>query len=368
MTNYAYNFKAPARINLIGEHIDYNGGVVLPCCIDLYINLYLNLRNDNNIIIKSDDFENEIKTTLDNLEYSTSFSWATYVVGVFYILKQRGYNIENGFDLYYNSEIPLGSGLSSSAAILVVTIFAINKICKLNIDKETIVLIAKDVENIYCNLSSGIMDEAIITLGKKDSALLLDCASFKYKYYDLNLLDYSFVVLKTNKSRKLVESKYNERVLECSKGLEAISKHYPIKNLCELKECDIERINKLIDDPIVLKRVKHVILENERVYKFIDALNLSNIKILGKLLNESHESLKNMYEVSGFHLDSIVEAAIKSNAIGARMTGAGFGGCAIALIKSSEFEAFKKSVIENYYAKTNIICDVYKVNIVDGVN
>ncbi len=367
MTNFMYNFKAPARINLIGEHIDYNGGVVLPCCIDLYINLYVNLRSDNQLIISSDNFDTSINTNLNNLEYSSSYLWATYVVGVFYILKQRGYKVDKGLDLYYKSEIPLGSGLSSSAAILVVTIFAINKIFSLNINKETIVLIAKDVENIYCKLSSGIMDEAIITLGKKNTALLLDCASFKYKYYDLNLKNYTFVILKTNKSRKLVESKYNERVLECSKGLEMISKRYSVKNLCELKECDLREINELINDPVILKRVKHVILENRRVYKFIDSLKSYDIDNLGVLLNESHESLKNLYEVSGFHLDSIVEAALDSGAIGARMIGAGFGGCAIALINKNEFETFKESVIERYYNKTNIKCDVYKVNIVDGV-
>ncbi len=367
MTNYMYNFKAPARINLIGEHIDYNGGFVLPCCIDLYINLYVNLRNDDKIIIKSEDFDNSIETTLSNVEYSSSFSWATYVVGVFYILKQRGYKISKGLDLYYKSQIPLGSGLSSSAAILVVTIYAINNIFDLNIDKETIVLIAKDVENIYCNLASGIMDEAIITLGKKDSALLLDCSSFKYSYYNLNLDNYKFVVLKTNKARKLVESKYNERVLECSKGLESLSDRFKVKSLCELKECNISEIRAIIKDPVILKRVEHVILENERVFKFIEALKNEDILLLGRILNESHESLKNLYEVSGFHLDTIVEAAKEAGAIGARMTGAGFGGCAIALIKENNFEDFKNKVIEEYYTKTAIKCDVYKVNIVDGV-
>ncbi len=367
MTNYKYKFCAPARINLIGEHIDYNGGVVLPAAVSLYIHLYANLRDDSNVIIKSKNFDNTIEASLSNLKYNSTFSWAIYVTGALYILKNKGYKLDNGLDLYFESDIPVGSGLSSSAAILIVTIYALNNIFNLNLDKEKIVLLAKEVENDYCSLQSGIMDEAIIALAKENSALLLDCAKFKYDYIDLNLNNYKFVILQTNKDRKLIESKYNERVYECNLGLRMLQKHFTIENLCELKESNIEQIRAIINDDIIFNRVKHVILENERVYKFAQALKDNDILTLGRLLNESHDSLKNLYSVTGFELDSIVSSALEANAIGARMTGAGFGGSAIALIDSNNFETFKEQTKKLYYEKTKLNCDIFLVDIASGV-
>ena len=359
-------FRAPARINLIGEHIDYNGGLVLPACVNLYLTAFVKYRNDNKIRFFSRGFNGYIETTLDDLEYSKRFKWAIYPIGLFYILSKKGYKFERGLDIYYESEIPSGSGLSSSAAILDVTGLLISNIYNLNLSLLDIVYAAKAVENDYCKLKSGIMDQAIIALGKKNNALLLDCNTMNYEYKNMILDDYMFVILKTNKPRKLVESKYNERVEECNKALSIIKTKYKVDNLCMLNPKDLPDIKLLLNDDILYRRVKHVVLEQARVIDFSNALGKGDINSLGRLLNESHESLKNDYEVTGIHLDTIVEAANKFGAVGARMTGAGFGGCGIALIKKDNKD-FKDKVIKYYSEKLGIIPDVYMINIVDGI-
>lgn len=367
MNNYKYHFRAPARINLIGEHIDYNGGYVLPACINMYIDAYANIRDDNNLIFRSDSFNNIINANLSDLAYDKKYDWAIYLVGVFYILKRDGYNINKGLEINYTSSIPAGSGLSSSAAILDVTFLLVSNIFNLNISNKDIALYSKMVENDYCNLKSGIMDEAIIALGKENKCLLLNCDKFEYEYVDINLSDYEFVVLKTNKPRKLIESKYNERVEECEKALNIIKKNYDINNLCSLKVDYLPNIKELLNDDILYDRVFHVVNENKRVFDFVDALRDNNIKELGNILNESQYSLKNYYCTTGFHLDSICESSIKFEAIGARSTGAGFGGCAIALIKKKDFNNFKENVKSDYLLKTNIEAEIYEIEITDGI-
>ena len=210
------------------------------------------------------------------------------------------------------------------------------------------------------------MDEASIALGLRDKCLLLDCAKYEYEYIDLELGDYTFVVMKTNVPRSLVSSAYNDRVDECQRGLKILQQDFDIENLCELQEEDLYRAEKLIGDELVYRRVRHVVSENERVRKFVRALRARDIPELGRILNESHRSLKEDYEVTGEYLDAIQEAAINAGAIGARMTGAGFGGCAIALIKKDEFESFKEKVIDYYFNKVKLEPDVFNVDIVDG--
>ena len=227
-TEPTYIFSAPARVNLIGEHIDYNGGMVLPCAISLYTRCFISIRNDSKIVLKSKSFDNLIEVNFSNLDYNSNNDWANYPIGVFKVLKDKGFNIPYGLNIYYETEIPLGSGLSSSAAILDLTVYAINEIYDLNIDRLNIALIAQEVENKYCGLSCGIMDEAIISLGMKNKALLFDCNKITYKYIDMKEGDYTYVVMKTNKPRKLTESKYNERVFECNKALKYIKTKYNI--------------------------------------------------------------------------------------------------------------------------------------------
>ena len=363
-----YKFKAPARINLIGEHIDYNGGMVLPCAISLYTKAYVSKRNDNIINLVSKSFDNKVSKSLDNLEYDKSNDWGNYPLGVFKILKDKGYHIPFGLDIYYETDIPLGSGLSSSAAILDLTVYLVSKIYNIELDRKEIALIAQEVENKHCKLSSGIMDEAIISLGKANKALLLDCNKITYDYIDMKEGEYTYVVMKTNKPRKLTESKYNERVYECNKALNILKTMYDIKTLTDLSSKEFNNIEKLLNDETLFKRVRHVVSENERVFEFSKALVNGDYQKLGQLLNESDYSLKNDYCVTGLHLDTITEAARLNHALGARMTGAGFGGCAIALIKKEDFTEFSKNVKEYYYSKTNIYPDLFLVDIVSGVS
>lgn len=359
-------YSAPARINLIGEHIDYNGGRVLPAAVSFYIKALISRRKDETVSAFSSNLNTKYSIDLNSIKYIKENDWTNYVFGVFQILRQEGYKIPFGLNILVDSNIPLGSGLSSSAALLDLITFVCNDVYDLGISLKNIARLAQKCENEFCGLKCGIMDEAAIALGQKNKCLLLDCAKFEYEYIDLDLGEYTFVVLKTNKPRALVESKYNERVAECEEGLKAVRKEFDVANLCELKSEDLPRVEKLINNPVVYKRVRHVVKENERVHLFIRALRNSDIKELARLLNASHESLKNDYEVTGIHLDTIVEGAIKAGAIGARMTGAGFGGCAIALIKKSQYREFKEGVEKYYFEKLNIMPEVYNVDIVDG--
>ena len=362
-----FNFIAPARINLIGEHIDYNGGHVLPACVSLYLSVFVSKREDNKIRLYSTSFDKIEEFDINNFKKSNNSSWTDYIKGAIFVLNKHGINIDSGLDLLYDSSIPVGSSLSSSAALLDVTLYMMSSIFKLNIRRKDIALYAKEVENNYLGLSCGIMDQAIIALGKENTAMLLDCAKFEYSYVPLDLDNYRFVILNTNRERKLTLSKYNERVNECNKGLSLIKNKYNVSNLCELNPSNLEDIKELINDELIYKRVKHVISEEDRVNRFASALSKGDIQLLGKILNESHESLKDLYEVSGFYLDTIVKEALNAGAIGARMTGAGFSGCAIALINKDIFNEFKSKVEENYFKKTNLKCDVMLVDIVGGV-
>ena len=359
-------YRAPARINLIGEHIDYNGGRVLPAAISCYIKALVSKRDDFIISAYSTNTKSGYSIDLNRIKYDKANGWCNYVFGVFQTLRLAGYHIPHGLNILINSEIPLGSGLSSSAALLDLVTYVANDIYNLGISLKNIAKLAQNCENSFCGLRCGIMDEASIALGLRDKCLLLDCAKYEYEYIDLELGDYTFVVMKTNVPRSLVSSAYNERVDECQKGLKILQQDFDIENLCELHEEDLFRAEKLIGDELIFRRVRHVISENERVGKFIRALRNRNIPELGRLLNESHKSLKEDYEVTGEYLDAIQEAAINAGAIGARMTGAGFGGCAIALIKKDTFEDFKEKVIDYYFNKVNLEPDVFNVDIVDG--
>ncbi len=360
------HYRAPARINLIGEHIDYNGGRVLPAAISCYIEAIISKRDDTTISAYSTNTKSGYSIDLNRIKYDKANGWCNYVFGVFQTLRLAGYHIPFGLNILINSEIPLGSGLSSSAALLDLITYVANDVYNLGISLKNIAKLAQNCENSFCGLRCGIMDEASIALGLKDKCLLLDCAKYEYEYIDLELGDYTFVVMKTNVPRSLVSSAYNDRVDECQQGLAYIRQDYDIDNLCELKEEDLFRVSKLIGNPVIFRRVRHVITENERVRKFVRALRNRNIEELGKLLNESHQSLRDDYEVTGEYLDAIQEAALKAGAIGARMTGAGFGGCAIALIKKDSFEDFKEKVIDYYFNKVKLEPDVFNVDIVDG--
>ena len=359
-------YRAPARINLIGEHIDYNGGRVLPAAISCYIEALVSVRDDQVISAYSTNTKTGFSINLNQIRYDKANSWCNYVFGVFQTLRLAGYRTPFGMNILINSEIPLGSGLSSSAALLDLVTYIANDVYNLGISLKNIAKLAQNCENNFCGLRCGIMDEASIALGLQNKCLLLDCAKYEYEYIDLELGDYTFVVMKTNVPRSLVSSKYNDRVDECQAGLKLIQQDFDVDNLCELHEEDLLRVRMLISDDVIYRRVRHVITENNRVRLFVRALRNHDIQKLGEILNASHQSLKEDYEVTGDYLDAIQEAAIKAGAIGARMTGAGFGGCAIALIKKDSFAQFKEDVINYYFDKVKLEPDVFNVDIVDG--
>ncbi len=359
-------YRTPARVNLIGEHIDYNGGKVLPCAISYFMTGLYSLNKDKKIVAYSNNFDSKFSANLETISYKKRNSWSNYVFGVFAILQQEGYKINQGMNILIDSNIPLGAGLSSSASLLDLVFFIVNDVLSLGMDLEKIAKLAQKTENEFCGLRCGIMDQAAIALGQKNKAILFDCGKFKYEYKDMSLRTYSFVVMKTNIPHNLVKSKYNERVDECNRALEILKQKFNIENLCQLYEYQLPECEKLLNDPILFKRVRHVVTENERVQLFSTAMTAGKVEEMGKLLCESHKSLKEDYEVTGDYLDTIVAAAMNAFAIGARMTGGGFGGCAIALIKNRYFEDFKFRVDKEYFAKLKVHPDIEEVEIVDG--
>lgn len=366
-TNFQYHFRAPARVNLIGEHIDYVGGTVFPCGISLYMDAYVSLRNDEEICLYSEGL-NLVKANLKDIKYDKKQDWANYPLGAISILLESGYDISKGLNIYYKSSIPLGSGLSSSAAILVLTSYLVSNIFKLHLSKKKVAIIARKAEVEFNGLNCGIMDQAAIALAKPKKAILLNCDKFTYSYSDVDFGPYSLVLMNTNKARKLNESKYNERVEECAKLLALLKPHFNIHNLCDLKEEDLDKAFSYIDDDILRRRLHHIVKENARTFKFADAMMHQDYKMAGEILNESHYSLSNDYEVAGFHLDAISSSARNfKTCLGSRMTGAGFGGFAIALVLKSDVDEFKEHVKKEYQEKTGITPTFYILDIVNGV-
>jgi len=360
-------YHAPARVNLIGEHIDYNGGHVLPCAISLYICASISFNDNHKINLYSENLDSKITTDINHTEYDKSYSWATYPIGVIDVLKSLGHKIDRGINIYYSSQIPLGSGLSSSAAILVLTAYMLNDIFKLNLSNLDIAKIAIKTEREYCGLSCGIMDQSAIALAEKDTCLYLDCNKFEYEYKNAVFDNVKILILNTKYQRKLTESKYNERVGECSKALSIIKSKYNVSNLCELKPEELDNIQSLLNDEALFKRVRHCITEEERVKSFMAALDNKDYVECGKILNESHKSLKEDYEVSGINLDVMTEIARNNPFVyGARMTGAGFGGCAVALVQEKHAEEVKEDILKQYKERFGYEGEAYLIDVTRG--
>lgn len=361
-------YFAPGRVNLIGEHIDYNGGLVMPCAITAGTWLLLAPNNDGVIRFKSMNFEHEGNFPLQNSYQKTGGEWYNYPLGVINELQNGDWKLSNGLDLLYYGNIPIGSGLSSSASIEVLTAFALNDYYQLNHDKLELVKLSKKVENEFIGVNSGIMDQFAIAFGEAHKALVLNCDTLKYKVVDCQLGDYILAIINTNKTRELSESKYNERVAECQEALKALQQEISISNLCELNAEKFALHSHLITNETVLKRATHVVKENDRVHLAAKALNAGQLEEFGRLMYASHQSLKELYEVTGKELDAVVDFCKGyEHVIGARMTGAGFGGCAIALLKKGHEEDFAKHLTDNYVAKIGYPAAIYVHAIGDGV-
>ncbi|MDF2505787.1 MAG: galK [Clostridium sp.] len=364
-----FNFLSPGRINLIGEHIDYNGGLVFPCALDFGTYALVKIRDDNKLNFASTNFDLKVSCDLNNLVYKEEDDWANYPKGVIKIMLNKGCKVK-GMDILISGNIPNGAGLSSSASLEVLLGVIVNNLFNEGkIDRVELVKIAQQAENEFVGVNCGVMDQFAVGMGKKDKAILLDCNSLSYKYADVKLLDYAIVIMNTNKRRALNESKYNERRSECEEALKIIQKEKKVENLCKITPSEFNKLEYLFDNEKVKNRAKHVVYENDRVISAFDCLNKGELEEFGRLLIESHDSLKNLYEVTGKELDSLVEEALKADGcIGARMTGAGFGGCAIALVQKDKIDTFTEQVKKTYTERIGYEPSFYSSGIGEGTH
>lgn len=362
-------YFAPGRVNLIGEHTDYNGGHVFPCALTIGTYAVARKRSDSKLRFYSMNFDQLgiIEADLNHLEKRKEDDWANYPKGVIWTLQSKGYKIGSGLDILYYGNIPNASGLSSSASIEVLTGFVLKDLFGLDFSLQELALMSQYAENHFIGVNCGIMDQFAIAMGKKNNAIFLDTANLSYEYAPLELGDAKIVIMNTNKKRGLGDSKYNERRSECEAALADLQKVTDIKTLGELTEEEFEAHKHAIANPIHAKRAKHAVYENQRTIKAVEALKNKDLIRFGQLMNASHTSLQYDYEVTGKELDTMVEAAWKQEGvIGARMTGAGFGGCAVSIVKEAWIEAFIKNVGEEYKKQIGYEASFYVVEIGDG--
>ncbi|MFH5837421.1 galactokinase [Proteiniclasticum sp. C24MP] len=364
-------YFAPGRVNLIGEHTDYNGGNVFPCALTIGTYGAVKKRRDQMVRLFSENFEHKgvIQFSLDELVYDRRHDWANYPKGVIKVFVESGFRIPYGLDLYYSGNIPNGAGLSSSASIEVLTAFILKELFQLSVETIELVKLCQKAENEFIGVNSGIMDQFAVAMGQKDKAILLDTNSLKYRYADIRLKDASIIVTNTNKKRGLQDSKYNERRAECEEALRRLQKKLDINALGELTSKELIENKHLIEDPVLIKRALHAVTENERTLLAVKALESENIREFGKLMYASHESLRDDYEVTGAELDTLVEAAGKvDGTIGSRMTGAGFGGCTVSIVRNDAVEHFIETVGKEYRNRIGYDADFYVVSIGEGVH
>ena len=362
-------FFSPGRINLIGEHTDYNGGNVFPCAITLGTYGLAAKREDKTLNFYSENFAELgiISIDLDNLEYNAADRWTNYPKGMIKFLKESGYDINQGLDILYYGNIPNGAGLSSSASIELLTGFIVQTLFGLDIDRLELIKTGQRVENEFIGVNSGIMDQFAVGKGKKDTAILLDCNTLEYELIPVVLENHSIVIMNTKKRRELADSKYNERRSECDQALAELQKVLTVSSLGELDEQTFDQHQSILSNETILKRARHAVTENQRTLKASVALKAGNLEEFGQLMNESHISLRDDYEVTGPELDKMVQAAWDQPGIlGARMTGAGFGGCAIAIVENNKIDEFIDQVGKQYLDQIGYPGEFYIAQISDG--
>lgn len=362
-------FFSPGRVNLIGEHTDYNGGHVFPCALSFGTYGAISQRNDKIVRMYSENFEDKgiISFEIDNLKNEEEHDWANYPKGVIDVLRKHGYDVNQGFDMVVYGNIPNGAGLSSSASLELLMAVMMNDIHQFNIDRVELVKYCQEAENNFIGVNCGIMDQFSIGMGQDSSAILLDCNTLDYKYSTVDLKDEVIVIANTNKRRGLADSKYNERRSECEEALKELQTELKISTLGELTEDEFEKNKHLIKSDIRAKRAKHAVYENQRTLKAVKALEDNDIETFGKLMNQSHNSLRDDYEVTGKELDTLVDLASKhEGTVGARMTGAGFGGCTVSIVKRDNVDDFINNVGKQYKEIIGYDADFYVANIGAG--
>jgi galactokinase len=361
-------YAASGRVNLIGEHIDYNGGLVMPIAINLGIKGLYKQRDDNMVCLYSTTHEKRIAFALSDIpqQYVAANDWANYPIGVILALKKKGLRL-TGFDLFFDSILPEGSGLSSSAAIEVLTAHILLTESNVHMGPTDVALLCQQVENEFIGVKCGIMDQFAVANCKKDHALLLDCNNLEYEQLPFELDGYSLLVINSKKPRSLIKSAYNERKAESEAAYKILLDSGKLTYAEALVHADIADL-EVIGDPVIRRRARHVISEHLRVKQSATALRMGDLHTFGRLMNASHRSMKEDYEVTGLEMDTLAETAQHiDGCIGARMTGGGFGGCAIALVKKGNIDSFRKILTDRYQNVTGLQCAIYECVAVDGV-
>lgn len=362
-------YFAPGRVNMIGEHTDYNGGHVFPCALTIGTYGIARKRDDKKLRFYSMNFEELgiIESSVEGLRPEKEADWTNYPKGVMWAFGEKGMKIRQGMDLVLFGNIPNGSGLSSSASVEVLTGFILRDLFGFDVTNQELALIGQFSENQFNGVNCGIMDQFAIAMGKAGHAIFLDTSNLQYEYAPIKLENAKIVIACSNKKRGLGDSKYNERRSECESALAQIGEVIGIDALGDLTEEQFEQYKSAIKDEVCQKRAKHAVYENQRTVKAVEALKNNDVDLFGRLMNASHVSLRDDYEVTGIELDTLVEEAWKVNGvIGSRMTGAGFGGCTVSIVKDEAIEAFIKQVGAEYEKKIGYAADFYVVEIGDG--
>ena len=363
-------YFAPGRVNLIGEHTDYNGGHVLPCALSIGTYVVAKKRNDKKLRFFSMNYEENgiSEGSIGDLKYRQSNGWTNYPIGILWTYQRKGYKIYHGFDMLLYGDIPSGAGLGTSASIGVALGLMIREMFGFDdISNVDIALFGQYAENEFHGINCGIMDQFASAMGKKDHAIFLDTSDLRYKYAPMDMSEYALVIINSHKKRGAFDAKYNERRLECERALAQLQSVVAIQALGELTPECYEQVKEMIVEPVLVRRAAHAVYENQRTIDAIDALIEADAEKFGKLMIASHNSLRDNYEVTGRELDVLVEEALKvPGVMGSRMTGGGFGGCTITLLKREAIEMFTIEVGKNYTERTGYYADFYTVEVGDG--
>ncbi|MCX6307055.1 MAG: galactokinase [Bacteroidetes bacterium] len=361
-------FFAPGRVNLIGEHTDYNGGFVLPCAIQYGTYLVIRPNDEGVVKLASTNMEFRAEIPLAELKKKVTGQWVNYPLGIFDQFSQMKVPF-TGFDMLYSGDIPYNAGLSSSASIEMVTAFALAVMTNaVELEMIDLVKMSQRAEHEFAGVNCGIMDMFVVGMGHKDHALFLNCLTLEHKRVPLELNGFKIIIGNTQKQRGLAESKYNERVAECQLAVTYMNQFLPVSKLGEISFMQFYKMQENIPDELIRKRARHVISENQRVLNSVSSLLKGDILQFGALMNASHESLRDNYEVTGFELDTMVAGAQKINGvIGSRMTGAGFGGCTVSLVRAEIVDMFVETVGREYFARTGLKAEFYLAEPSDGV-
>ena len=368
----AHFYFSPGRVNLIGEHTDYNGGHVFPCALTIGTYGAARRREDRLIHFYSMNLDRfgVVEVSLDDLSYNSKYNWANYPLGVVWAFAEKGYPLESGFDMVIWGNIPNGSGLSSSASLEVLTGVILTDLFGItDLNMTDLALIGQYSENNFNGCNCGIMDQFAVAMGKKDNAIFLDTSTLKFEYAPIELEDAKIIITNSKVKHSLVDSAYNDRRQECADALAALQRELDIESLGDLSPADFEASKGLITDPVQLKRAKHAVYENQRTIDAVAALRAGDINRFGELMNQSHISLRDDYAVSCDEIDILVDLAWKiPGVIGSRITGGGFGGCTVSIVKNDSVDTFIENIGTAYKEKVGHEAEFYTVQIGDGAS